>query len=279
MFLPESDPEPAAARDARARALGALADLVEKLTGPEGCPWDAQQTPADIAGYLADETRELAEAVAAGDDAHMAEEWGDVAFLVLFFAHIAEQAVHFSLPEAVQELVDKMIRRHPHVFADGAVDGATDMVRQWQEIKARERELLARDGLLDRVPPQVSALRKAQGLQERAARVGFDWPDVQGVWDKVAEEMAELHAARASGDAQAVQHEIGDVLFALVNLQRHLRLPAEQPLNSAANRFTERFREVERLARERGVDMAAAPLEELDALWDEAKRRVQAAAE
>ncbi len=271
MLLPEHDPAPGAARDARTRALGAVADLLEMLNSPEGCPWDREQTPEDLLRYLTEECRELAEAVAACEPAHIAEEWGDVVFLVLFFALTAERSGLFTMPDAVKGLVAKMVSRHPHVFAAADVEGPEGVVRQWAELKAREREQADGSGILDGLPPQVSALRKAYALQARAAEVGFDWPEVAGVWDKVAEEMAELEQARAAADPAAIAHEIGDLHFALVNLQRHLGLEAEGPLNRAANRFEARFRTVERLAAERGLAMDSATLEQLDALWDEAK--------
>ena len=271
MFLPANEPAPGAEREARTRALGALADLVEVLNGADGCPWDREQTPADLVQYLAKECAELAEAVAANDAVGTAEEWGDVAFLVLFFAHVAERAGVFETPDALHALIDKMVGRHPHVFAAVDVDGAEGVVRQWAELKAREKTRRAGDGVLDGLPPQVSALRKAFALQTRAAAVGFDWPDVDGVWAKVGEEMTELQEARAQGDAAAVAAELGDLQFSLVNLQRHLGLQAEQPLNRAANRFETRFRAVERLARERSLDLRTATLAELDALWDEVK--------
>lgn len=274
--MSDLDPSRDNAREARARALGRLADLIDALNGPEGCPWDREQSPADLVHYLLAESRELGDAVEAGDTAHVAEEWGDVVFIVLFFALAAERTGLFALPDAIGALVDKMIRRHPHVFSAAAVTDARTVVRRWEDLKAKERAARDAGGLLAEIAPHVSALRKAHALQAKAAEVGFDWPDIEGVWDKVAEEMQELLAARAANDSAALEHEIGDVLFSLVNLQRHLGLDAEAPLNHTANRFTARFREVERLARERQLDMNAATLEDLDALWDLAKAQERA---
>ena len=260
--MPATDPRPAATA-----ALARLMDLVSRLRGPDGCPWDQRQSPASVANYLLEEAHEAAEAVQAGDDAAAAGELGDVAFQVVFLAEQLAQAGGADLAQILAGVEAKMIRRHPHVFGGRRLADSEAVMEQWGRIKAVERGD-APQGLLDSLPRALPALMRAQRLGQRAARVGLDWPDPAAVWDKVAEELAELQAAATPERELA---ELGDLLFSLVQWGRHRGHDADQALRAANRRFHRRFAVMERLAAARGVGLAQLDPAGLDALWEEAK--------
>ncbi|HEX7165362.1 MAG TPA: nucleoside triphosphate pyrophosphohydrolase [Acidimicrobiales bacterium] len=251
-----------------------FAEVVRRLR--EECPWDRQQTHQSLARYAIEETYEVVEAIAQVDEdpgaasySALEEELGDLLLQVFLHAAVAAQAGEFTIADVANAITEKMIRRHPHVFGDVAVDDAAHVARNWDEIKAAEKGRDgggdARKGALDGVPGALPALTYAAELGRKAAKVGFDWTDPDGVWAKVAEELDELRAEPGSAA------ELGDVLFAVTNLARHLGHDPEAALRGAAAKFRHRFEVVERLAGERGIELAGAGLAALDELWDEAK--------
>jgi nucleoside triphosphate diphosphatase len=253
-----------------------LLELVRRLLSEDGCPWDRAQTPASLLPYLMEEAYEVREAVLAGDDAELAGELGDLALHVAFQSVLAERRGAFDSAEVFRRILEKMVRRHPHVFGEAADGERVEFEPiQWEELKRRERSAAGVPGrLLEGIPRALPALLKAQRLQERAASVGFDWPAVTGALAKLGEELAELsdELARSPVDPSALQEEIGDLLFAAVNVSRKAGLAAENALERANAKFRRRFERVEALAAQRGLDVATAGLVALDVLWEEVKR-------
>ena len=259
------------------RAMQALIALMARLRDPErGCPWDLQQTFATIAPYTIEEAYEVADAIERGDPGRLRDELGDLLLQVVFHSRMAEERGWFDFADVAESIHAKLVRRHPHVFA-GASIAAEDLGREWEAQKARERAagaVEARDhGTLGGVPRALPALARAAKLGRRAARVGFDWPDAAGARAKVDEELGELDAAlAASADTNtAAASELGDLLFTVVNLSRHLGIDAEAALRGCNARFERRFRAMERLADERGRALESLSAAEWDELWREAK--------
>ena len=247
-----------------------LVDVMRTLREPGGCPWDREQTHASIRSNMIEEVYEYLEAVDAEDTEGMREELGDILMQIVFHARMAEEAGRFDLQDVIDEVVDKLIRRHPHVFGETKVTGSDEVLVNWEAIKKTEKT--ERKHVLDGVTQGLPALLRAYKLQSKAAKVGFDWPDVKGVWDKVQEELAELQEALASGDRAAAENELGDVLFALVNYARHQKIEPEVALNGTNNRFAKRFAHVESCVEVSGKAWQDFSLAELDQFWDEAKR-------
>ena len=247
-----------------------LVDVMRTLREPGGCPWDREQTHASIRSNMIEEVYEYLEAVDAEDTEGMREELGDILMQIVFHARMAEEAGRFDLQDVIDEVVDKLIRRHPHVFGETKVTGSDEVLVNWEAIKKTEKT--ERKHVLDGVTQGLPALLRAYKLQSKAAKVGFDWPDVKGVWDKVQEELAELQEALASGDRDAAENELGDVLFAIVNYARHQKIEPEVALNGTNNRFAKRFAHVESCVEESGKAWQDFSLDELDQFWDEAKR-------
>ena len=247
-----------------------LVDVMRTLREPGGCPWDREQTHASIRINMIEEVYEYLEAVDAEDTEGMREELGDILMQIVFHARMAEEAGRFDLQDVIDEVVDKLIRRHPHVFGETKVTGSDEVLVNWEAIKKTEKT--ERKHVLDGVTQGLPALLRAYKLQSKAAKVGFDWPDVKGVWDKVQEELVELQEALASGDRAAAENELGDVLFALVNYARHQKIEPEVALNGTNNRFAKRFAHVESCVEESGKAWQDFSLDELDQFWDEAKR-------
>jgi MazG family protein len=255
-----------------------LVAIMARLRGPDGCPWDREQNLRTLKSHLLEETYELLEVMDSEDLAAHAEELGDLLLQVVFQSQLRAEQGAFTLDEVAHRLADKLVRRHPHVFGDVRADDSAAVLRNWEAIKRTEKK--SADGAprsaLDGVPAALPALSRAQRMQSKAARCGFDWPDVSGVEAKLAEELAELEAARKAGDADAVRHEVGDLLFSVVNLCRFLQLDAEDALQAASGRFARRFREVERRAAADGRDMRTCTLAELDVYWNAAKAEERA---
>ena len=247
-----------------------LVDVMRTLREPGGCPWDREQTHASIRSNMIEEVYEYLEAEDAEDTEGMREELGDILMQIVFHARMAEEAGRFDLQDVIDEVVDKLIRRHPHVFGETKVTGSDEVLVNWEAIKKTEKT--ERKHVLDGVTQGLPALLRAYKLQSKAAKVGFDWPDVKGVWDKVQEELAELQGALASGDRAAAENELGDVLFALVNYARHQKIEPEVALNGTNNRFAKRFAHVESCVEASGKAWQDFSLDELDQFWDEAKR-------
>ena len=262
--------------------IARLLDIMAALRHPEtGCPWDREQDFATIAPYTIEEAYEVAEAIRAGDREGLLSELGDLLFQVVFYAQMSREEGRFDFDDIVRAVCDKMVRRHPHVFAAGApAADAGAQTRNWENIKADERRRAAPDeaSVLDDIPLGFPALLRAGKLQRRAARVGFDWRDAAPVFDKAGEELAELREAVRQGDRGAQKAEIGDLLFACANLARHLGFDPEEALREANAKFEHRFRRLERWLAERGQSPADATIAEMDALWERAKAEERAAA-
>jgi MazG family protein len=252
-------------------AFTRLVEIMERLRAPGGCPWDREQTHKSIKPYLIEEAYEVAEAIEDDDFAELCAELGDLLLQVVFHAQMASEAGRFDIADVVASINDKMVRRHPHVFADIEVADSGEVLRNWAKIKAEERKDGGDTSAIAGVPRGLPALLRAHRLGEKAAHVGFDWQDAAGVLDKVEEELGELRAAIAAGATGEVEAELGDVLQALTSLGRHLDVHAEEALQRANDRFTARFRKVEALAAERGIDLTQQSPAALEALWQEAK--------
>lgn len=254
--------------------ISKLIEIMRKLRDPDGgCPWDLEQDFKSISPYTIEEAYEVADAIDRGSRDDLREELGDLLFQVVYHARMAEEEGAFTFFDVVDAIARKMVRRHPHVFGDAAVRDAQTQTLAWEAIKARERSAKALDSVLDDVPIALPALTRADKIQKRAARAGFDWPDIDGVLDKIAEEAGELtREIEAGADAARVEDEIGDLLFTLVNLSRRLDTDPETALRAATGKFERRFRAVELLARERDIDLTSAGLPVLDRLWAAAKR-------
>jgi len=252
-----------------------LVEVMARLRAPNGCPWDREQTHATLKPYLLEETYEALEAIDIGDDDELCKELGDVLLQVVFHAQIAAEENRFGIEEVARAIVDKLIRRHPHVFADVEVDGSEQVLQNWEQIKKQERQELgdATPSLLDGIPKQLPALMRAQRMQARVSRQGFDWDQIEGPLDKVEEEFAELRQAWASGETPAIEDEFGDLLFALVNTGRFLNVDSEQALRQSTDKFERRFRALEEAVRTSGREISALSLQELDVIWDEIKAR------
>jgi ATP diphosphatase len=251
-----------------------LLAIMARLRDPaRGCPWDLQQDFASIAPYTIEEAYEVADAIARGDMDDLRDELGDLLLQVVYHARLAEEAGAFGFADVARGIADKMVRRHPHVFgAEGRDKTAADQTRDWEAIKAAERAARpAAASALDGVALGLPALTRAVKLQDRAARVGFDWPDAGAVLDKIAEETAELVEAASAGDAARVAEEYGDLMFVMANLARHLRLDPEAALRAANAKFGRRFGEVEAALRRDGRTPDQSDLAEMDALWNAAK--------
>ena len=252
-----------------------LVEVMARLRAPNGCPWDREQTHATLKPYFIEETYEALEAIDIGDDDELCKELGDVLLQVVFHAQIATEENRFDIEEVARAIVDKLIRRHPHVFADVDVDGSEQVLQNWEQIKKQERqeEGEATPSLLDGIPKQLPALMRAQRMQARVSHQGFDWDQIAGPLDKVEEEFAELRQAWASGETPAIEDEFGDLLFALVNTGRFLNVDPEQTLRQSTEKFERRFRALEEAVRRSGREISALSLQELDTIWDEIKAR------
>ena len=245
-----------------------VVQLLQRLRGSDGCPWDREQTRDSLKSQFLEEAYELIEAIEQDDTEQMVEELGDVLLHVAFQVQIGEEAGEFNRENVFQALVKKLLRRHPHVFGDVEVADADEVVSKWQAIKQQERADTGAS-ILDGAPKQMPALSYAQAIQERAARTGFDWEDLRGALDKISEEMEELEQAQSDSERES---ELGDVLFSIVNAARWQGIDAESALRHSNARFYQRFVTMERFSRERGLSFSGLSLDEKEALWQEAKR-------
>lgn len=252
-----------------------LIAIMKRLRAPGGCPWDAEQTHESLTRYLLEETYEVIEAIEAKDPGHLQEELGDLLLQPVFHAAIAEEAGTFTIDDVIRTLCDKLIRRHPHVFGDLQIADSAAQIENWEKIKKVEKGA-ERLSALSGVPPHLPALLKAQKITEKAARVGFDWEHVDQVMAKVMEELHEFEEAMAAGDNEQMESELGDLLFAIVNLGRFLSINPEEALRKTIARFQLRFQHVEDSLHNQGRQMNDTPLAEMDLLWEEAKRQERA---
>jgi MazG family protein len=248
-----------------------LVEIMARLRAPGGCPWDREQTFDTIKPYLLEESYEVMDAIDSRDWSGLAEELGDLLLQVVFFAEMAEEAGHFDIRDSLEAITSKLIRRHPHVFGEAEAKTAEDVTRRWDEIKAEEKP--RPKGLLAGVPRSVPALVEAQQISRKAAAAGFDWPNLTQVLEKLHEEIAELDAAQQGSSQEAVEGEIGDLLFTLVNVARFVKVDPEQALRKTNAKFRRRFAHVESELEARGKTPGQASLEEMEALWQQAKTR------
>jgi len=250
-----------------------LVEIMARLR--RGCPWDREQTHRSLVPYLIEETYELADAIETQSEADLCEELGDLLLQIVFHAQLATERGKFSIADVIDGLSNKMIRRHPHVFGDQAVTSVAEVWANWDQLKAQEPAARTRTSHLDGIPKGLGALQRGQKMQDKAARIGFDWPTIDGIKLKLSEELAELDEARRTGDGQRVREELGDVMFSIVNLARGLGLDAEGALREANEKFYRRFTFMERRAEQSGQVLGDLSLDELEELWQLAK--IQAA--
>lgn len=248
-----------------------LRDVIAELRGPNGCPWDQKQTNESLRPYLIEETYELIEAINQEDDDGIIEELGDVLLQVMLHSQIGEDQGFYTIDDVILSIVNKMIRRHPHVFAHAKVNDVDDVLANWQEIKATEKKVNQVESILERVPTASAALVKAEALQKEASKVGFDWTTVEPIWDKIREELTEIKEAIKSSDGKALEGEFGDVLFAIVNLARYYKINSEVALERTNQKFIKRFQFIEQKVKEKDLNIEKLTLEALDRFWEEAK--------
>jgi len=259
--------------------VDAIIGLIETLRGKNGCPWDRKQTPRTIVAYLLEEVYELIDAVESGSSGDICEELGDVLFHIVFLVSLYREMGRFDIQEVCDLNLEKMTRRHPHVFGDDRVDSADEVRARWQKIKMKEKPLASAASILDSIPSNLPALMRAYRISDRAAKTGFDWEDISGVMEKVEEEWAEFKTAlsRQDGTPQQQNHsalEFGDVLFTLVNVARFANIHPEFALRDSAKKFENRFKYMEKLMGENGKDIESVSPEKMDALWAAAKSKI-----
>ena len=257
--------------------INRLLTIMSRLRDPQsGCPWDLKQSYATIVPYTLEEAYEVADAIARESFDELKDELGDLLFQVVFYAQIAKEEGRFEFDDCVAAICDKLERRHPHVFGDLTADDADDLnadkvLKNWEALKSAERKDVGQHSVLDNIPQAMPALSRAYKLQKRCANVGFDWPDVQGCWDKVKEEIIEVEECETGSDALA--EELGDLMFALVNVVRKHKLDPEAVLRAANSKFEKRFRAVEQALAEQGKTPEQSDLAEMDALWNQVKKQ------
>ncbi len=278
MGRPFPIPETIPLAEQRGQNYASLVELMQRLLAADGCPWDREQTMPSLRKYVLEEACEVIDAIDSGDREQIREELGDLALQVVFLSELARTEGSFGPDDVLRGIVEKLVRRHPHVFGDTTVSSSEEVLVNWERNKAEEKR---GRGVLEGVARSLPALYRAQRMSDRVSRVGFDWPDGRGSRDKVSEELAELDEALAGKDPARIEAELGDLLFAIVNLARHAKIDAETALRGACDRFATRFAHVERRVKEehggwpRGDDGAPTQgltLAVLDGYWDEAKR-------
>jgi tetrapyrrole methylase family protein/MazG family protein len=254
------------------KGFNRLVAIMRRLRGPGGCPWDAEQSHETLKRYLLEECYEVIEAIDGNDPDNLKEELGDLMLQPVFHAVIAEERGAFTIDEVLGTICDKLVLRHPHVFGDQVIKTADEQVENWERIKKAEKGE-ERKSALSGVPTHLPALLKAQKITEKAARVGFDWEHVDQVFAKVMEELHEFEETMVQGNESRMEAELGDLLFAIVNLGRFLSLNPEEALRKTIERFSSRFAHIEETMHARGIHLKDASLEDMEALWEEAKKR------
>ena len=249
-----------------------LIEIVKVLRAPGGCPWDREQTHESIKKNFIEETYEVIEAINKKSPAMLKEELGDILLQVALHAEMEREIGNFEFNDIANDIVKKLIIRHPHVFGDVSARTEEEALSSWDNAKAQSKGIKNQSESMLSVPRELPALMRAQKIQHKAAKAGFDWDNADGAFDKLDEEINELKIAVAHGVKSEIEDEFGDVLFSCVNISRFLKVDSEEALTAATDKFLERYIEVERLAKEKGIDMKEAPIEELDALWDKAKK-------
>lgn len=258
-------------KDRTREEFAALVETVARLRGPGGCPWDREQTHVSLKRYAIEETYEVIEAIDSGEPAKLEDELGDLLLQVLLHAQISSETDGFDIADVCAGIREKLQRRHPHVFADTQVSGVDDVLHNWEQIKRAEPGHEERTSALDGVSTSLPALMRAAKISKKAARTGFDWPEVGAIVEKLHEETAELEQAIAKGDKAELKHEIGDLLFTVVNVARFQGIDPEEALTDMLGRFVMRFNRIEEHAADKGRDISDMTLEEMDAVWDQAK--------
>jgi tetrapyrrole methylase family protein/MazG family protein len=246
-----------------------LVDIMMRLRSEDGCPWDRVQTSETLKSYLIEETYELIEAIDEKDPVKIKEELGDLLLQIVFHAQIAKDQEEFDINDVVEGISSKMVSRHPHVFGDAKFETPEDVTKQWQDRKKEEGKF--KESALEGVPKELPSLLRAHRLQSRAAKVGFDWEKVEDVFGKLDEELKEFKIALEKKDKSEIEDELGDIFFVLVNISRFVGVNAEEALRKTITKFISRFRYIEMKAADEGRQLSEMPLEEMDALWDEAK--------
>ncbi len=256
-------------------AIKALVQLVDRLRGPGGCPWDAKQTDSSIKVYLIEEAYEVLDALEKSIPEEVCMELGDLLFHVVFLARLAEERNEFDFVEVIEKITEKMVRRHPHVFGNARVDNVEEVAYNWARIKRNEKNSPEEiSSVLKNVPGNLPALLRAHRLSERASKVGFDWVDAKSVWKKVCEEMSELESALIREDRIEIAEEIGDLMFSIVNFARHWGLNAEDQLRITNNKFIQRFKKMESELKGSGIELEDATVEQMDQAWEKIKNQV-----
>ena len=251
-----------------------LVKIMKTLHGPGGCPWDHEQTHESLKPYLIEEAYEVIDAIDSGSDKHLTEELGDLLLQVIFHAEIADSEGRFNIDDVIKGIIDKLKLRHPHVFGDITVESSKQVMKNWEEIKRKEKREKKKDGsVLDGLPKNLPALIKARRIQEKVSRIGFDWARSDEVILKIEEELRELKEASRKNDRDAIEEELGDLLFSVANLARFVSLCPEDALRKTINKFQRRFQYIERELPKRGKKLEEASLEEMDKLWEEIKTR------
>ena len=249
-----------------------LVEVIATLRGENGCPWDREQTHTSLKSTLIEETYETVEAIDSGDSSKLEEELGDLLLNVMLQAQIAAENQDFTIYDVIKTLTEKLIRRHPHVFGNVQVENAEDVVQNWETIKSQEAGYEDRKSVVDGIPNALPALLRGQKIQKRVARVGFDWENIVDVVDKVDEELGEVKESLKENDIDAIESEIGDLFFSIVNLCRFLDLQAEETLRRTNRKFVNRFKRMEEVLEKQGRSLSDQTLAELDVIWEEVKK-------
>ncbi|NTW65746.1 MAG: nucleoside triphosphate pyrophosphohydrolase [Nitrospirae bacterium] len=259
------------AQNGRNNPFQRLVELMATLRGPDGCPWDRKQTPESLKPFLVEECYEVVDAIEEGSPAEVRDELGDLLFQIIFHARIAEEAGQFTINDVITAIHEKMTRRHPHVFGDDKLSTDKEVLSNWEEIKRREKGHEDRKSILEGVPKELPSLLRAHRLQERAARIGFDWAHLNEALPKLDEEITEFKESLRSEDAGKIEEELGDVFFMLVNISRFLGVNPEDALRKTISKFIHRFRYIEEHAEQAGRSLNDMTIDEMERLWQESK--------
>ena len=254
-------------------SLSKLIKITETLMGDDGCPWDKVQTRESLKPYLVEETYEVLEALDSNDPEKIKDELGDLLYQILFHSKISSLKGEFDFRDVIDNLSEKMIRRHPHVFKEGKLNTPDQVIGQWEEIKKKENNKANQKSILDSIPINLPSLIKAQKLQKKAAKEGFDWEQINDVFDKLDEEIKEFKEAVLKKKNTDIQSEIGDIIFVITNIAKFYKVDAEEALRSTNNKFIKRFQYIEQKIEEKGKTLKDCPLEEMERYWQEAKNR------
>ena len=250
-----------------------LIEIVDTLMGENGCPWDNVQTRESLKPYLVEETYEVLEALDTNDPDQIKDELGDLLYQILFHSKISSKSNEFDIKDVLDNLKEKMVRRHPHVFKEGQINTPDQVIERWEEIKKEEKTHSNHPSILDSVPKQLPSLLKAQKLQKKAAKEGFDWDEISDVFDKLDEEIAEFKSAVLEGKDTDIQSELGDILFVLVNIAKFKKIDAEEALRSTNNKFIKRFQHIEQEVAKQGKTLKETSLEDMERHWQNAKKQ------